>query len=108
MGNGQVMEGDRLFQGDYSLRTDDGLYQSGNVLFFPTSKREAIMFFWPGEKIRENGIHIIYPRLQKTGNIADRCEQNRGLVLPEDYIPVSDSKIETISFFVVVFSMIVL
>jgi len=97
---GQVMENDRLFQGDYSLRTNDELYQSGGVLFFPRTNSQAVMFTWPGPKIVIGGIHNVNT-VSKRDSDPSLCEINRDIVLRSSYEFTSDASRVCISFIIV-------
>lgn len=88
---GQSMEHHRLFQGDYSAQNPEGRYNSGNVLFFPRSHQEAVMFTWPGPQIRQNGQHAVTRQIQRRDLVGDRCEANRYIVKEPGYILESDS-----------------
>lgn len=88
---GQSMEHDRLFQGDYSARNPEGRYNSGNVLFFPRSQQEAVMFSWPGAQIRQNGQHFVIRQIQRRDAIPTRCEENRFIVKEPGYVLETNS-----------------
>ena len=96
--HGQAMESDRLFQGDYTAKNPAGQFSSGNVLFFPRSIEEAVMFLWPGPKVRQNGQHIVNTQIQYRDNSPEQCEDNRAIIFPPGYSVRSFSASSTLVY----------
>jgi len=105
---GQVMEHERLFQGDFSARNFEGNFRSGGVLFFPRTTTEAVMFMWPGEKITRNGEHDVITQIQYRDSNGARCEDNRDIVTPgyKPDSPASRNIISLLSFIFVLLSLV--
>jgi len=104
---GQAMENHRIFQGDYSAKNPEDKFSSGNVLFFPRSPREAVMFLWPGPQIRKNGQHTINTQIQYRDNSPEQCEDNRFVIFPPGYVFSSMANSLSLSFALLICSAFV-